>query len=141
MALQIMPHDIVRAEEKTQRLERQVLHLRKKAEEVIEVAVRSLEVSGAAFAIGVLDGRYDGFEIGGMPGDLLAAGALHGVAFMGWGGQWSSHCHAFGDGALGSYSYKLGRGIGVGWKIESKGGKAPGASLSDADLARVAAGG
>ena len=106
--------------------------LKDKAEEQIGYVVQTMEVGLSAFGFGVLNGRYGGAEIFGMPADLATAVGLHVVGFLGLGGRFGEHIHNFADGAFASFVTTLGRGVGIGMLIES-------ASAGDADAQRILA--
>lgn len=98
----------------TQQLESRLERLKSKGEEVATSLVRTAEVSGAAFAVGLINGRYGGFEVLGLPIDLAAGVTLNVLAHSKVGGAKSApHLHALGDGALAVYFATLGRGVGV----------------------------
>jgi hypothetical protein len=92
-------------------------HLREKGEEITESVFRTLETTGAGFALGVIGGAGV-FANGDLPfiniPVELGAGILaHGLRLMGVGGKHSDHLANFGDGALTSYFHVLGRGLGA----------------------------
>lgn len=93
----------------------------------IETAVHTAEVSSAAFVAGVVQGRYGGIEVMGIPMDLGLAALLHVGGFMGVGGKMSSHLHGFADGFLASFLTTTGRGVGQSWKARVEAEKKPGA--------------
>lgn len=97
--------------------------LRVKAAETVQTVIRTGEVGGTAFAFGALTGRQGAVpSIAGVPADLGVAVAMHGMALLGVGGQ-ESHFKAIGDGALASYLY--GVGAGVGSDMRARAGGAP----------------
>lgn len=96
---------------RAERLMARAKNITEKSEETVGQVIRTAEVGGAAFAAGVLKGRYGTVEVAGVPADLGAAVALHGIGFLG-GGKYKEHLHAFGDGVLASYLTALGAGIG-----------------------------
>lgn len=112
-------------------LKNKVANIRKKAEHVTEKFVRTVEVSGAAFAMGVANGRSndpEGVNIGGVPIDLGAGIGLEVLGYLGAAGKHSDHLNNLGDGCLAHYAAVLGRGVGVTWKERgSLGGGAQGA--------------
>ncbi len=114
---------------------------RDKADKAVEVLVSAAEVGGASFSLGLIQGRYGGVEIVGVPLDLGAAIVLHGLAFIGVGGKLSHHLHNFGDGALATYLATLGRGAGVEMRKKALGAAVTGvdgARLTDQELAALA---
>jgi hypothetical protein len=92
-----------------------VKHLREKGEAVTEQVVRSLEVSGAAFGLGVVAGSnvFANGEIFKIPLELFAGLGFHALRLLGLGGKHGDHLSNFGDGGLSSYAYTLGRGLGA----------------------------
>ena len=88
---------------------------REEATRTIETVVHTTEVSSAAFVAGVVQGRYGGIELLGVPLDLGLAVALHVGAFIGLAGRSSSHLHGFGDGFLAAFLTTTGRGVGDSW--------------------------
>ncbi len=106
--------DIIKMEKRIRSLQTRAKNAFAQAEGVMEGVVTSMEVGGAAFGLGVLQGRYPGADIWGIPPDLTAALLLHGIAIAGAGGEMKKHFQAFGDGALASYLTTIGRGIGRG---------------------------
>ncbi len=78
----------------------------------VETVVHTTEVSSAAFVAGLVQGRYGGIEVLGVPMDLGLAAVLHVAAFAGLGGKMSSHLHGFGDGFLAAFLTTTGRGVG-----------------------------
>ena len=90
---------------------------KKDVEEATERVVQSMEVGASAFGFGLVGGRYGGFEILGLPGDLAAAIGLHATAVM--VDEGAEHLHNFGDGALAAYLHTLGLGIGRKWQQDA----------------------
>lgn len=87
-----------------------VKRIREEANEMVETVVATVETTGAAFVMGMVNGRYEGTEIVGVPGDLLAGFGLHLLGFVGIGDQ---HLHNLGNGCFSCYSATLGNGIGA----------------------------
>ena len=122
-----------------------------KTDEQVNTVVHATVTAGTAFAFGVVQGRYGGVEVAGVPADLGAGIVLHAMGFMGIGGKASEYMHAAGNGALACYLAALGRGVGGEWRnrtLASGGASAPGLpaaaagqTISDAELARMARGG
>lgn len=92
------------------------------AHATVKTAVDTVEVGGAAFAFGVINGRMGGVEFVGMPLDLVAALACHGFAFL-LDGEYAEHLHNFGNGALATYLATM--GASVGHEMAMKAGKVP----------------
>lgn len=77
--------------------------------EAVESVVASAEVSATTFTFGVINGRWGGVELIGLPIDLWAGLGFHVLGFLGVAPK---HMHAFGTGSLAAYSHTLGAGIG-----------------------------
>ena len=77
---------------------------------------RSVEVQGAAFTFGLIQGKYkkDGGLTLILPVDMLAGAAFHLLGLFG-PSAWSSHCHAVADGALASFFTTTGYRVGERW--------------------------
>ena len=118
----------------------------------IQTVVHTTEVSSAAFVAGVVQGRFGGIEVLGVPLDLGLAAVMHVAGFAGIGGRYSSHLHGFGDGFLAAFLTTTGRGVGQQLlarrgassqgALPGGGGALPGAFLSEDDqrMAAMAAG-
>jgi hypothetical protein len=108
---------IAKAREYVERAKEKMARIREHAEEAIGQGIQVAEVSGTAFAFGYANARWGGekgqVEVLGLPADLGAAVALHGVAFMGGLGRYSEHGHNVGTGALASYAYRMGTHFGA----------------------------
>jgi hypothetical protein len=96
---------------RAERLMARAKNITEKSEETVGQVIRTMEVGGAAFAAGVLKGRYGTVEVAGVPADLGASAGLHLVGFFG-GGKYKEHLHSLGDGVLASYLTTVGAGIG-----------------------------
>lgn len=114
-----------------------------KGEKTIGTLVRTGEVSAAAFAAGMVQGKYGVVEVVGVPADLAVGAGLHLAGFLGLGGKMSSHLHSLGDGALAAYFVTLGKGTGLsmkeGSKKQDKLSGADGKRLSEGELRDLAA--
>jgi len=97
------------------RLANQISKYKEKATETMGVVVQTTEIGVAAFGFGVMRGKFQDPNLMGVPIDLMAGLGLHVLGFFGGAGQYSSHSHNFGDGALASYLTSLGVGIGANW--------------------------
>lgn len=138
-----------KAASRYEQLKTKVAGIRKKAEHVTEKFVRTVEVSGAAFAMGVANGRShdpEGVNIGGVPIDLGAGIGLEILGYLGAAGKHSDHLNNLGDGCLAHYAAVLGRGVGVTWKEKGHLGgganpalKASGVRLTPEEMAVAAA--
>lgn len=125
--------DMKKAASRYEQLKGKIAGIKKKAEHVTEKFVRSVEVTGASFAMGVANGRSndpEGVNVAGVPVDLGAGLALTVLGYMGAAGKHSDHLNNLGDGCLAHYGAVLGRGVGVTWKEKSLGGGAQGALKS-----------
>lgn len=116
MATKIGHKDIMRLKDHYSGLQRRMEGVRKKGESVVGELVSAAEVSASAFAFGAVQGKYGSVDVLGVPADLASAIVLHLAGFAGLAGKASEHLHAFGDGALASFFFTLGRGVGVNWK-------------------------
>lgn len=90
--------------------------VKEQAEKSVAAVVSTAEIATAAFTMGLLDGRYGGVEVLGVPLSLGAAGASHLAGFLGLA---SEHMHSFGNGFLASYLTTLGNGVGAKMGIEA----------------------
>ncbi len=135
MATKITGRDIVKMKQRYEGLMKRADGVRHKGESTVEHLVSSAEVSGSAFALGVVQGKYGPVSVVGVPLDLTVAAGLHLAGFLGLAGKSSSHLHAFGDGALASFFFTLGRGTGAKWKASAP--VAGDERLTDADLAAL----
>ncbi len=133
MATKIGHKDIMRLRDHYSSLQRRMDGVRKKGESVVGELVCAAEVSAGAFTFGAIQGRYGAVDVLGVPADLGAAVILHLAGFAGVAGKASEHLHAFGDGALASFFFTLGRGVGVNWK-KKLGSPAVSGDLSQGDL-------
>ena len=116
MAFNINKTQLVAAAKHAEAMTSRAKKVMAKAETVVKETVGALEVGGAAFAFGMIDGRYGGVEFLHVPLPLLASATSHLMAFMGIGGQYSSHLHQLGNGALAAYLTTAGRGAGLAWR-------------------------
>jgi hypothetical protein len=103
-------------------LKKRIEGIKSHAEKVTEKIIRTAEVGGTAFAIGVLNGKTGGVEIMGVPLELGAGVALNVLSYMGAAGKMSDHLGNVGDGALSSFATMEGVKIGLQWKQKSEGG-------------------
>ena len=98
--------------------------IRKQSEQATERIVRTAEVTGTAFAMGVVQGKTGGVEVVGVPLELIVGGGLAIAGHLNAAGKMSDHLINAGDGALAAYAVTMGRGIGVTWKNKAAGGGA-----------------
>lgn len=107
-------------------LKRRVAGMREEATKVTKHVIRTAEVGGTAFAIGLVQGRTDGIEVFGLPLELLLGGGFTVFSLLGGAGEMSDHLAAVGDGAIAAYATTLGRGVGVTMRQKALGGAAAG---------------
>jgi len=96
---------------------RRVSTVKAEAEEAVEVVVAAAEVSGTAFGLGIINGRWGSPEVLGVPVDAGVGIAAHVFAFMDIAPE---HLHNVGNGGLGSYFSALGVGVGQKMARESR---------------------
>lgn len=99
-------------EQKFTSLKASAKRVREEAQETVMTVVRSVEVGGTAFGLGIVNGRFQRPELLGVPADLLVAIGAHGLGFA-MDKNVAPHCHNIGDGALCSYLSTMGIGIGT----------------------------
>lgn len=130
MALQISKAELTRLADKARRLEVRAKGIQEQAKHAVKTAVRTVEVTGAAFIGGAIQGyTYDpktgkaGVELMGVPLDLILAGGGHLAAFTLFGNDdLADHAHAFADGFLAVSAASYGRVAGR--KLKQKTGGA-----------------
>lgn len=88
----------------------QLARIKNDHKESMAALVYTGEGATAAFAMGMVNGRWGGVELLGVPLSLLSAGGAH---LLGFAGIASEHMHAFGNGFLFNYASELGLGIGA----------------------------
>jgi len=132
MATKVSGRSIMKLREHYGNLVKRTQGIRAKTESTVEHMVQSAEVSASAFAFGAMQGKMGPVKVMGVPADLGAGVAMHLIGFAGLAGKASSHLHAFGDGALASFFFTLGRGVGMDWKTGAK--PAVKGDLESADL-------
>jgi hypothetical protein len=115
MPLSITKEQIAQLQRRAEGAIARAKSMREEAEHAVDTAVQTVEVSAAAFAFGLANGRWAGAEVVGLPADLAAGMAMHAVAFM-LDGESAEHLHNFGDGALASYAATIGAGVGKKWR-------------------------
>ena len=104
-------------------LKKRIEGIKNHTEKTVEKVIRTAEVGGTAFAIGVLNGKTGGVEIMGVPLELGAGIALNVLSYMGAAGKMSDHVGNVGDGALASFATMEGVKIGLQWAQKSGGGQ------------------
>lgn len=122
MPLKISQHDIVRMKDQVEKMKKRTANVVEKSHEMVGTIVRTAEVGAAAFSMGLIQGKYGGVEIVGVPMDLGLGIGLHMLGLLGVGGDMSGHLHAFGDGSLAAYLSALGAKTGYSWKRKALSG-------------------
>lgn len=97
-----------------------IARVKEEASEAVEIVVSAAEVSGTAFGLGIVNGRYGSPELLGVPIDAGVGIVAHVLAFMDIAPQ---HLHNVGNGGFGSYFSAL--GVGVGQKMARESGQVP----------------
>jgi hypothetical protein len=123
-----------------QALKNRVAGMREDARKVTKHLVRTAEVGGTAFAIGLVQGRTDGVEVLGVPVELLVGGGFTLFSLFNGAGEYSDHLAAVGDGALAAYATTLGRGVGVTMRQKALGAGGGTQSLPAGSAGAVGAG-
>lgn len=103
-------------------LKKRIEGIKQHTEKTVEKVVRTAEVGGTAFAIGVLNGKTGGVEVMGVPLELGAGIALNVLSYMGAAGKMSDHLGNVGDGAIASFATMEGVKVGLQWAAKSGGG-------------------
>lgn len=107
--------DLVRS--KTMQLER----LKETAREQADDAVNSIEIVGAAFAFGLLEGRYpEKARIEGIPTSAVVGVGSYLVSFFS-GRTYGPHLRAIGKGALAASGYVWGKELGADRRASQEG--------------------
>lgn len=88
---------------------RRVATVKAEADDAVETVVAAATVSGTAFGLGVVNGRWGSPEVIGVPVDAGVGIAAHVLAFMDIA---PVYLHNVGNGGLGSYFSALGVGVG-----------------------------
>lgn len=94
-----------------------IKRVREEAEKAVLQVVRTVEIAGTGFGLGVINGRYGSPSLLGVPVDLLVGIGAHAVAFFDIA---PDHMHAVGDGGLAAYATALGTGVGNKMLAESQ---------------------
>ncbi len=119
--MQITKRDAQHAVHRYEALKKRVANIRESAKASTEQVVASAETFGAAFAMGVVQGRTGGVELFGVPIELGLGLGLNAFALLGGAGEASKHLNAAGNGCLAAYATTLGRGVGGTWKDKAEG--------------------
>lgn len=117
--------------------------LNEKAGEAIEGVVKTLEIQGAAFLFGAIQGAWyepnpknpddkPGVHVFGVPVEAVVGVGMVVGGFMGLGGaKWSDHLTNLGNGALAAWTSNLGRGWGFKFRKEQQQKKATGSTKGE----------
>lgn len=120
-----------------------IARLNEKAGETIEGVVKTLEIQGAAFIFGAIQGAWyepnpakpddkPGVHVFGVPVEAVAGVGMVVAGFMGVGGvKWSDHLTNLGNGALAAWTSNLGRGWGFKFRKEQAAKKAGGSTKGE----------
>jgi hypothetical protein len=110
-ALTLPNHTPPKAVELISRQRSTIDHLRAAAEEAGTRTMRTLEITAAGAAVGLIEEKYQLQEYHGVPVAAAIGLAAHGLAF--WqGGDMAEHLHNAGDGAFAVQGYKMGAEMG-----------------------------
>ena len=143
--LATVPKSVNQLREKFLSMRGKLSRLNEKAGEAIEGVVMTLEVQGAAFLFGALQGAFyepnpakpndkPGVHLLGIPVEAVAGLGLILGGFMGVGGaKWSEHMEHLGNGALAAWTSNLGRGWGFKFRSEQNAKKAGGTTKGDVE--------
>lgn len=138
-ALAPVPKSVNALRDKFLSMRGKIQRMSEKAGEAIEGVVTTLEIQGAAFIFGAIQGAFyepnpakpddkPGVHVLGIPVEAIAGVGLVVGGFMGVGGsKWSEHLMHLGNGALAAWVSNLGRGWGFKFRAERK-AKAAGGS-------------
>jgi hypothetical protein len=124
MAMNISQSHAKQAMERYDSLKRRIAGMRDNAEKTTKTVIRTAEVGGAAFGIGLIQGRTGGVEVFGVPLELGLGIGLNIFGLFGGAGAYSDHLHNVGDGCIAAYATTLGRGVGTTMRSKSLGGGA-----------------
>lgn len=116
-------------------VKRRIANIREKAEETTEQLVGTVETAGAAFLMGVINGKTGGASVLNVPVSLGAGLALTGFALLGGAGSSSHHLANAGAGCLAAFAVNEGRKLGN----KSRTGNARSAIAASGELAIGAA--
>jgi hypothetical protein len=128
--------ELNKAHQRWESAKKAISRVRERAEEATQRVVDTVEIGGAAFAMGVIQGKTGGVEIMGVPLELGGGLVLELLAFTGMAGKATDHLANFGNGMLAAYATTVGRGVGQSWEQTGKlgGGTSPKAISKGSDL-------
>lgn len=121
MAMHITQQHAKHAMERYESLKRRIAGMRDDAERTTKTVIRTAEVGGAAFGIGLIQGRTGGIEVFGVPLELGLGAGLGLFGLFGGAGSYSEHLTNLGDGCIAAYATTLGRGVGTTMRSKSLG--------------------
>lgn len=130
MSVNISKAHVSKMQDRVNQLQKRVQSFKADAEKMTEKFVRTMEVGGAAFAVGVLQGKTGGIEVMGVPLELGGGLALNLLGYFGAAGKHSDHLNNLGDGALAGYLTTMGKGVGTTWAQKSAAGGAAQAQVT-----------
>ncbi len=119
MAMTITQRDAKHALQRLEGIKRRIASIRERAEETTERLITTAETAGAAFGMGVLQGKTGGVELFGVPLELGLGLGLNAFGLLGGAGKYSHHLTNVGNGCLAAYATTLGRGVGATWARKS----------------------
>lgn len=135
-----VPKSVNALRDKYMSMRARIQRLNEKAGETIEGVVKTLEIQGAAFVFGAIQGGWyepdpskptdkPGAHFFGAPVEAVAGVSMLVAGFMGLGGaKWSGHLVNFGNGAVAAYVSNLGRGWGYKFRKERDAKRAGGST-------------
>lgn len=138
-----VPKSVSALRDKYLSMKGRIANLNKKAGETIEGVVTTMEIQGAAFIFGAIQGAWfepdpkdpndkPGAHILGMPVEAIAGIGMVVGGLAGLGGdKWSNHLMNLGNGALAAWTSNLGRGWGFKFKKEQAAKKAGGSTKGE----------
>ncbi len=99
-------------------MQKRIATVKADAQEKVMIVVQTAEVGTSAFAMGLINGRWNRPEVVGVPVDALAGMLFHTAGFL-VDNDAGHHMHNLGDGALASYVAGLGLGVGAKMRMEA----------------------
>lgn len=117
-AVHITKREIERLQRSAKNARAQIARAREEGREIANTVLTGAAVSGTAFAVGAINGRYGDPEVVGIPLGLVVGAVGHVGGFV-LGKDGGAQLHAVGDGGLGAYLSDLGRSVGARMASES----------------------
>lgn len=130
----MVPKSMNALKEKFLAMRGRIATMKEKAGEAIEGVVTTLEIQGAAFIMGAIQGAFyepnpakaddkPGVHLLGIPVEAIAGIGLLVGGFVGLGGaKWSNHMMNLGNGCLAAWTANMGRGAGFKFRASKKAG-------------------